>query len=181
MNQQFFNDIHNFSGRSAIFDGVGIFFANYLIYFLILGFLFLVLAEKGPRRKLYWFGEGALATLLARGIVTEVVRFFYHHPRPFAFYGFAPLVTESGSSFPSGHMTFLFALATVVWYANRRWGILYFVLSFAVGVARIYVGVHWPLDILGGAVIGVLCAAIIHRFLRPSRKELFGKTITSNE
>ena len=181
MNQQLFNYIHNFSGRSAIFDGVGIFFANYLIYFLILGFLFLVLAENGSRRKLYRFAEGALATLLARGIVTEVIRFFYHHPRPFAFYGFVPLVAESGSSFPSGHMTFLFALATAVWYANRRWGMLYFILSAAVGVARIYVGVHWPLDVLGGGVIGVLCAILIHRLLRQSRRALYEKIVSGGE
>jgi undecaprenyl-diphosphatase len=173
INQSLFVYIHNFSGRSPIFDGIGIFFANYLVYFLVFGFFFLVLVESGPRRKLYRFAEGALATLLSRGIVTELIRFFYHHPRPFLFYGFTPLISESSWSFPSGHMTFLFALATVVWYADRRWGIAYFILSAVVGVARIYVGVHWPLDILGGVVIGIVCGIIIHRLFRSSRTALY--------
>jgi undecaprenyl-diphosphatase len=154
-------------------DGVGIFFANYLIYFLILGFLFLVLIENGSRRKWYRFAEGALATLLSRGIVTEVIRYFYHHPRPFVFYGFVPLVPESSWSFPSGHMTFLFALAMAVWYANRKWGIIYFLLSFVVGIARIYAGVHWPLDILGGMVVGIACGIIIHGLFGSTRKALY--------
>jgi undecaprenyl-diphosphatase len=173
MNQSLFNYIHQFAGRSPILDGIGIFFSNYLIYFLVLGFLFLVLVEKGPRRKLYRFAEGALTTILARGIVTELIRHFYYHLRPFEFYGFTPLVPESGASFPSGHMTFLFALAMAVWYANRKWGIVYFLLAAAVGIARIYVGVHWPYDIVGGIVIGVVCGIIVHQLLKPSRVALY--------
>jgi undecaprenyl-diphosphatase len=176
MNQSLFLFIHNFSGRSPILDGIGIFFANYLVYFLVLGFLFLVLVEDGSRRKLYRFAEGALAILLSRGIVTELIRHFYYHPRPFEFYGFVSLVPESGASFPSGHMTFLFALAMAVWYANRKWGIVYFLLSLVVGIARIYAGVHWPLDILGGIVVGIACGMIVHGLLRSSRKALYLKT-----
>lgn len=173
MNAQLFNYIHQFAGRNPIFDGVGIFFANYLVYFLVLGFLFLVILETGPRRKLYRFAEGALAALLARGLLTEIIRFFYHHPRPFDFYGFQPLIAESGSSFPSGHMTFLFAIAMAVWYANKKWGVVYFILSAAVGVARIYAGVHWPYDIVGGIVVGVLSGIVVHALLKESRQALY--------
>lgn len=173
MNQQFFNFIHQWADRNAILDGVGIFFSNYLIYFLVLGFIFLALVESGPRRRFYRFAEGILATLLARGLMTEIIRHFYYHPRPFEFYGFNPLVPESGASFPSGHMTFLFALAMAVWYTNRKWGIIYFLLAAVVGIARVYVGVHWPYDIVGGAIVGIICAIVIHALLRQSRKALY--------
>jgi undecaprenyl-diphosphatase len=173
MTQQLFNYVHQFAGRNPILDGVGLFFADYLIYFLVLGFLFLVLMETGPRRKLYLFAEGALAVILARGIVTELIRHFYYNPRPFEAYGFTPLISESGASFPSGHMTFLFALALVIWYANRKWGSIYFVLSALVGLARIYAGVHWPYDVLGGIVIGLVCALIVHLLLRRTRQALY--------
>ena len=172
-NQRTFLWIHQFAGRNPVIDGIAIFFASYILYFLIIGFALLVLLEDGPRKKWYLFCEGALATLLARGLVTEIIRFFYHHPRPFDFYGFAPLIAEFGWSFPSGHMTFLFALAMIVWYRSKPWGFWYLLLSAVVGVARIYVGVHWPLDVIGGAVIGILCAVIIHALFRKPRIALY--------
>lgn len=175
MNASLFNFIHQFAGQHPALDDIGIFFASYLIWILILGFLLLVLRQVGNRRKLYFFCEGALAVILARGIVGPLISFFYHHLRPFDFYGFTPLVSASGWSFPSEHMTFLFALATVVWYANKKWGIFYFILSLLVGIARIYAGVHWPYDILGGIVIGVVCATIIHLLFRDVHGKLYPK------
>ena len=62
-----------------------------LPYLLVLAFLVLVYYQKGWRRKVYLFCEAALAIILARGIVTEVIRYFYHEPRPFSFYNFTPL------------------------------------------------------------------------------------------
>jgi undecaprenyl-diphosphatase len=167
-----FNAIYNFGHRSVWLAGPAIFFAQYLPYFLVLGFLVLVFFQKGLRGKIYLFCEGTLAIILARGIIANIIYFFYQHPRPFDVLGFAPLISESGSSFPSGHMVWFFALAMVVWYANRKWGIWYFILALAMGVARIYVGVHWPFDILGGAIIGILSAMVIHWLLRESRKEI---------
>ncbi len=173
MNQTLFTLVHQFAGRSLFLDYLGIFTADYLPYLMGVAFLVLAWYQEGWRRKAYLFAEGALAAILSRGIVTELIRFFYHHPRPFDFYHFTPLIAESGSSFPSGHMTFFFALAVVIWYANRTWGWWYLALSAAVGIARIYVGVHWPYDIAGGALIGIACGLIVHWALRKYRKELY--------
>ena len=64
-------------------------------------------------------------------------------------------VPHSGA-FPSGHTTTAFACATVLAWASPRLAVPVFVLAAAIGLSRIYVGVHWPLDVLGGAVLGVL-------------------------
>lgn len=117
-----FNFIHGWSGHFVLADITGIFLAEYLPYLLVIGFLLLVFRESGARRKFYLFAEGALAIILARGIITESIRFFYHVERPFALIGFSPLIGESGWSFPSGHMAWFFALAIVIWFANRKWG-----------------------------------------------------------
>ena len=170
-NLRFFDFIYGFSHRNILLDGVGIFFAQYLAYFLVAGFLILILNQKGTRRKIYVFCEGALAAILARGIITEVIHFFYH-PRPFEALHFIALIPESGPSFPSGHMTFFFALALAVGYTNKKWGAAYFLLAAIMGIARIYVGVHWPLDVLGGMVIGILSAIGIHWLLKDSRNKL---------
>lgn len=149
---------------------MGIFLAEYLPYLMVAAFLVFAYYEAGWRKKFYLFAEGAIAVMLARGILTEAIRFFYHHERPFSFYGFSPLISESGWSFPSGHMAFFFALAMVLWYANRRWGTWFFVLSAIMGIARVYAGVHWPLDILGGIIAGILSAMLVRELLRPSRE-----------
>jgi undecaprenyl-diphosphatase len=166
MNQSIFVFIHNFAGRSAFLDGLAIFFAEWMPYLLVIAFLVLVYYQFGTRRKFYLFAEGALAIILARGIITTVIHFFYYHPRPFEAYGFAPLISESGSSFPSAHAAWFFALALVVWYSNRTWGWWFFALATLMGIARIYAGVHWPLDILGGAVIGIASAWFVHWLLK---------------
>lgn len=172
LNQTLFKFFFYKIPHPAILNYIGIFFANYLPYFLVLGFLILAYYQKGWRHKMYLFCEGALAVILSRGLFTEIIRFFYHHERPFSFYNFAPLIPESGWSFPSGHATFFFALAMTIWYVNRKWGIAYFILVTAVCLARIYVGVHWPFDIIGGAIIGIGSAMLIHRLLKSERRQL---------
>ncbi len=158
--------------HNSFSDVLGIIIAQYIPYLLVLGFLILVYYQPFSRRRVYLFCEGALALILARGLITEIIRFFYHHERPFSFYNFTPLIPESGWSLPSGHASFFFALAMVVWYADRRWGMVYLVLVTLVGLARIFVGVHWPLDIIAGAIVGIASAAAVHALLRKSREEL---------
>jgi undecaprenyl-diphosphatase len=174
-NQTLFRFIYGLSPRNFFLDGAAVFCAQYLPYLLVFGLLILVFYENGWRRKWYLFSEAAIAVILSRGLLTEVIRFFYHHPRPFDVLGFTPLVGESGSSFPSGHAAWFFALAMVIFFRNRKWGIWFFVLALMNGIARIYVGVHWPFDILGGAAIGIISAMFVHWLLRDSRGKLYGE------
>ena len=66
-------------------------------------------------------------------------------------------------SFPSGHTATSFAAALVLARAvpERAW--LFYVLAAAIGFSRIYVGVHYPLDVLGGALLGLLVATALLR------------------
>ena len=104
--------------------------------------------------------------------MSVIIRFFYHEPRPFSFYNFTPLFNEAGWSFPSAHAAWFFALALVVFFANRKWGWWFIALAVLMGLARIYAGVHWPMDIVGGAIVGLLSAWAVHRMLRGSRRGL---------
>lgn len=172
-NQALFQSIYGLSHKNFLLDYFGIFCAQYLPYLLVPIFLVIVFYENGSRRKWYLFSEAALAVILSRGLLTEMIRFLYRHSRPFEALHFVSLIPESGSSFPSGHAALFFALAMVIFFRNRKWGIWFFILALVNGLARIYVGVHWPLDILGGIVIGTLSAVFIHWLVRGSREELY--------
>lgn len=179
MNRTIFTFIHNFAGRNFLLDGIGIFFAQYFPYFLLIGAFWLFLREHGWRRRLFFFAEAALAAIVSRGIITELIRFFYYSPRPFDALGFAPLIPESGNSLPSGHAAFYFTLAMVIFFYNRRWGTWYLGFSLLNGISRIFVGVHWPLDILAGAALGISSAFLIHWFLGKYRRVIFQAKMTN--
>lgn len=161
-----FNFFNNLSGKWWLFDWLGIFFAEYLAYFLIFAFVFLLIKEKNRKQRIYFFSLATLSLILSRGIITEAIRFFYYRPRPFLFFNIQPLINQSMTgSFPSGHAAAFFALALAVFYFNRRWGWRFFGLVLLMGLARIFIGVHWPSDILVGAIIGLLSTFLIKQIL----------------
>ncbi|WP_369790638.1 undecaprenyl-diphosphate phosphatase [Rouxiella sp. WC2420] len=82
----------------------------------------------------------------------------FPHARPFMEgYGYTFMHHSSDSSFPSDHGTaiFTFALAFLFWH--RVWsGAVLLVIGLGIAWSRVYVGVHWPMDMLGGFLVGIL-------------------------
>ena len=85
----------------------------------------------------------------------------------------APLIAiPHTDSFPSGHTATSFACATVLAVLVPRAAPAFYVLALAIGYSRIYIGVHWPLDVVGGAVVGVATALLL---LGASRRRSGGR------
>lgn len=173
-----FNLINGLAGKSQFVDWFGIFLSDYLVYFLVLTFLYLFTKEKSWRKRWYFFALTGLALLLSRGIITEAIRFFYARPRPFVALGIHNLVSETPfNSFPSGHAAFSFSLAAAVYYylklnetrenkeTNKKWDLWFWAGAIFVGIGRIFVGVHWPTDIVAGALIGIASSYLIKMIL----------------
>lgn len=162
-----FHFINGLNHRNAILDWLIVFLAGYSQYILLVLAIFLLLAKvKDWRRQLYILSAFLLSAIISRGLVTEIIRFFYNRPRPFLAFHFAPLIKqELTGSFPSGHMTFYFVLALTVFLLNKKWAWFFIVSVILMGLARIAAGVHWPSDILGGILIAIFSYFLIKKIL----------------
>jgi len=156
-----FNKINQFVLRWKWFDVLAIFLAEFLQYFLLFGlFLFLV---KDFKKYLRMVVESALAAFLARFVMVSFIRWFLPRIRPFAINNVNFLFEHSGSSFPSGHAAFFFAIAAIVYFYNKKIGILFYLSSILIVLARVFSGVHWPSDVLSGMLIGILSGLAIFK------------------
>ncbi len=102
---------------------------------------------------------------VAAYILAYVVKFILHTPRPFdALSDVHALIAESGYAFPSGHATFFMALAATIVFAHKRAGYIFMLFALVIGIARIMAGVHFPIDILGGFVLGAIVSYAVAYF-----------------
>jgi undecaprenyl-diphosphatase len=124
-----------------------------------------MLAALGVAAVCVWSSD-----LIALGIKAATDR-----PRPFEDIAEpGPLITATvGSSFPSGHAATSFAGAVVLATAVRRAAPALFVLAGAIAFSRVYVGVHYPSDVLAGMALGSLVALVVLR-VRSRRRLLAG-------
>ncbi|MFG2621761.1 phosphatase PAP2 family protein [Streptomyces sp. NPDC048507] len=140
-------------------------------YGLPLAMLLLVLwCWRGARRQdetaaaesfaaLVWAPLAAAIALL----VNVPLRGFVARPRPFLQHeGLEVLGGPGGGySFVSGHATLLMALGVGVFLANRRLGLLGIGLALAEGLCRVYLGVHYPTDVIGGFALGTAVVLLL--------------------
>jgi len=141
-------------------------FGSIIAWVVICGLLFVFGGVKGKKVAVL----GLVALFVSNAIVYSL-KFIIAEPRPFlTLPNVDLLVYENGSySFPSGHTASSFAAAVVIGlkykfnFRGKSYGLIYPLLAFAgvIGFSRIYVGVHYPLDVAFGALIGILSSLIV--------------------
>ena len=72
-------------------------------------------------------------------------------------------------SFPSGHTLASFEGAVSIWLYNRKWGMAALILAGLISFSRMYLFVHFPTDVLGGLILGVLIAFFVHFIVEKGR------------
>ncbi|MBP9717958.1 phosphatase PAP2 family protein [Candidatus Gracilibacteria bacterium] len=169
----FFNGL---AGQWAWFDALAVIAADYMIFFMVAGIAGYVFYEKNQDRGFYNVIKMMVAILISRGVLVTIVRIILVRARPFMAASVTQLLSQSPleQSFPSAHASMMFALAGSMYCADKRWGVVYLVLATVSGLARIIVGIHFPLDILGGAVLGILSVVLVEtvdRYLLRARRK----------
>ena len=96
-------------------------------------------------------------------VLVSVFRYFFNAKRPYAMYGYEPVVAKEkeGQSMPSRHVFSAFVIACAFAYINPKFSIIYFVVATLIAIHRVIVGVHFIKDVVVGAVIGIASGSIL--------------------
>jgi undecaprenyl-diphosphatase len=163
MNQSLFLTINGFAGHWHWLDVAGIFFAEKFLYVFA---LLVVLLWLSKRLRPYVYMAIASA-FLSRIVIVEVIKRIVNHPRPYEIVSnIHPLLSdaEHGMSFPSGHTVIYFSFAFAFWGTEYFWPFL--VLATLGSVARVYVGVHFPVDIVASVIIAAIVAWLVRKLFK---------------
>lgn len=172
MDRRIAEALHGFVGRFPLADAFVALCASYLPYVALAAFIavFFLMTEGGSaflrRRERVRHALVCLMGLSATfGVAIPGIRLIYRVARPFAEFGWEPLIVmaKDAPSFPSGHAAFLFFFATYAWRHNRRLGNWLFLIAAVNALSRGYAGVHWASDLIAGAVLGVFVAYVADR------------------
>lgn len=172
VNQNWYLIIYHLSRQNHLLDQVMIFSAQTLIYLAILFALIIGIYQRGKELK-----SLIIATVsgpIAFAII-QLLHLYYNEPRPFITLHTNPLIkiSETYGSYPSEHTTIISIMFFSYFLAGSRYNLLYFFLLILIGFSRIYVGVHYPFDIIAGVLVGFISTTLAKIILAWIKKRLF--------
>ncbi|MBU2229503.1 phosphatase PAP2 family protein [Patescibacteria group bacterium] len=181
LDQLLFENIYQAIPHNLFFDWFFLFF-SWLAYPkiiwipLVIGFLIFIRQHKG------WIMFEAVIAMGVGVIVNEyILKSIFARIRPFEFYESIQTIdtTANGFSFPSSHALVVFSFITVVILSTKSKKIHAALIVFAllVSISRIYLGVHFPVDIIAGAIFGILLGFLASKFLPRFYKRVFHKRL----
>lgn len=159
-----FEWINGLAGQNHAVDIIMVLTAKYMpvMLILILGALWLTMQKKYQQGALL----AGLSAVLALGI-GQIIGLLFHRLRPYYVHPTHLLIARTqDTSFPSDHATLAFAVAALIWQIDRKISLALFALAALLGFARVYVGAHYPTDVIGGAMLGILVSSIVAKLSR---------------
>jgi len=162
--------LYQINNSSVPFNVLFYFLARFGIVFFFLSFIYLIL-----NKRIKAFFCGFLAMAIA-SFVDFSITLAWQRPRPYVTHAdlVNPLISGlrvSDISFPSSHTYIAFAVAISVFlYGHKKLGSALFVLAIMVAVARVGTGLHYPSDVIGGAILGILSGVVAHIIVQKLEK-----------
>ncbi len=155
LNYQLFNYLNAPETASNLDIYIGIFIANDTLYILL---LFLAMTWLLGTYQSKALALKAVLTTITALLIGYVISLGYHHPRPFMLDMGNTLITHAPTaSFPSNHMLIFSSVALSYVFAKQlKFGLSLFAFALLVAWSRIYVGVHFPLDMLGAICVALM-------------------------
>ncbi len=164
INRAVFEDINHFAGMNPVLDNLAVILAKYLIIIFILWLAYLWFRKGEASKKIALYGAFSAALgLLFNFLITS----FYYHPRPFMLHlGRLLILHAAETSFPSDHTTFMLSIAFLLIYfrETRVSGLILSIFGLIGGLARVFSGLHFPLDILGSIGVALLSSLLAYAF-----------------
>lgn len=160
--------IFNLGNQSILLDTLMVFGADPLIFLMLVLIFILTIKGKVPERKAFVLFLISFPILV---LIIKAIHLFFFEPRPYITNDILPLINhvKADASFPSRHASIAFIMALPYLYYKSKWAPVLLFLATWVGISRIYVGVHYPLDILGGiltAILSLIISKQIVKFLK---------------
>jgi len=157
-----FKFINHFAGINLVFDNFVIVIAKYLFTVFILWLVYLWFRKKKRCKNIALYsGYSAILGILVNFLITS----FYYHPRPFMLHlGKLLIPHPPETSFPSDHTTFMLSIAFMLIYfrETRISGIVLSLFGLIGGLARVFCGIHFPLDIIGSLIVSLVVSFVVY-------------------
>lgn len=166
LNELVVGSLNYWANSSLYYSNLVIFFGVYLGW-VMLGFLFVYVYRAHRRWAIFRFVFVALASALTALFIADLIKTWYPIDRPNLSLKEIVRIFIPGDleSFPSSHMTFFSGLAFSLMWRKRHLGLWFLVGAILIGLARIAAGIHYPLDIIAGGLLGFVVSLFFRRFL----------------
>jgi undecaprenyl-diphosphatase len=165
LDHRIFFAINNLSGKNSFFDGIGRFLAgNIFVALWCLVIVAIWFFSKNLRKQVY---VAVVSAGVSRFVIVEIIKRLVDRQRPYeALANIHKLIVdnEHGMAFPSGHAVVYFSFAFAFWKTKYFWP--FFILACIASLDRVYVGVHYPFDILASFFIAWATVWIVKRLFK---------------
>ncbi len=133
-----------------------------------------LVARPGSSRKWKLACGSALGSSALALLINQLIAQVWHRARPFAAHPSAHVwgSRSRDPSFPSDHASAAFGIAFAVFLYDRLVGSIFLAAAFLIGVGRVFIGAHYPADVLAGCVVGLGSALVVARLARPLMERL---------
>jgi undecaprenyl-diphosphatase len=162
MNEYLFRLINNLGKEYTILNPGVVFIAEYMVIFLVIAVLTFWITRVNKNRIMMICGS---ITFVIAEILGKIAGNIHSNLQPFAELSSVNQLIEKAvdNSFPSDHTILFFSFCVTFWIFRGARGFIWILLALLVGISRIWVGVHYPADIMVGAIISICTAIIVCR------------------